>query len=84
MGTKPESISKYTETLNMAKYHDGFWLWDDTRGMNLSMRAKSETQAFVEALTYYQRRLNEVEAELKALREAVDQFVDTVRPEDDD
>jgi hypothetical protein len=84
MGTKPESISKYTETLNMAKYRDGFWLYDKTRGMNLSMRALSETDAFVEALTYYQRRTKEVEAELKALREAVDQFVDTVRPEEGD
>jgi len=53
----------------------GFWLWDETRGMNLSMRAKTSTEAFVEALTYYQKRLTEVEQGFRELRNKVDTFV---------
>ena len=54
--------TKLTDTLTLSECHDGFWLYDKTRGMNLSMRAKTPTDAFVKALTYYQRRLSEVAA----------------------
>lgn len=39
-----------TNTLSITECTDGFWLYDETRGMNLSMQAKSEEAAFVEAL----------------------------------
>lgn len=64
-----------TETLGLTECNDGFWLYDKTRGMNLAMRADNETSAFVKALTYYQRRLAEVEKEHKELREKVSLFV---------
>lgn len=54
---------------------EGFWLYDETRGMNLAMRAESERAAFVKALTYYQLRLATVESELQALTDKVDSFV---------
>jgi hypothetical protein len=63
-----------TETLALSEDHHGFWLYDKTRGMNLSMKAKSERDAFVEALTYYQRRLAEVESCLKSLSKSVEDF----------
>lgn len=71
----PISSTQLTDTLNLAECHDGFWLYDKTRGMNLSMRAKTSTDAFVEALTYYQRRLTEVEQNYKSIQAKVDAFI---------
>ena len=64
-----------TDTLILSECHDGFWLYDKTRGTNLSMRAKTPGDAFVEALTYYQRRLSDVETAHRELRGLVDAFV---------
>lgn len=72
---KPISTIKLSDTLHISECRDGFWLYDKTRGMNLSMRAKSPTDAFVEALTYYQRRLGEVEQAHTSLQARVDAFV---------
>lgn len=66
---------KHSDTLSMSECSDGFWLYDKTRGMNLSMRAKSPTDAFVEALSYYQRRLQDVEQAHTSLSKKVDAFV---------
>lgn len=84
MSRKPISFTNLSETLNLAECHDGWWLWDDTRGMNLSMKAKTSEVAFVEALTYYQRRLKEVEKELATLNAHVELFVKAVRPIEED
>jgi hypothetical protein len=43
--------------------------------MNLSIRAKTETEAFVDALGYYQKRLGEVERAYNCLQNKVDNFV---------
>lgn len=72
---KTISSTKLSETLAITLCTDGYWLWDETRGMNLSIRAKTEQDAFVEALTYYQERLKEVEDGFKSLRTKVDGFV---------
>jgi hypothetical protein len=73
---------KLTDTLSLTEVgtggNTGFWLYDRTRGMNLSMRAKSEQAAFVEALTYYQKRLQEVEKELKGIKSKVYNFIEAV------
>lgn len=78
------SVKKLSGTLDLAECHDGWWLYDHTRGMNLSMRAKTPEDAFVEALTYYQRRLSEVETELRGLKRKVDDFVSNFIEEDRD
>lgn len=67
--------TKLTDTLTLSECHDGFWLYDKTRGMNLAMHEKTPTDAFVEALTYYQRRLSDVETAHRELRGLVDAFV---------
>lgn len=69
------SSQKLTPTLSLSRCNDGFWLYDTTRGMNLSIRAKTETEAFVDALGYYQKRLGEVERAYKCLQNKVDNFV---------
>ena len=90
MGKPPDTYLKLSETLSLCEYqspksgHFGFWLYDETRGMNLSMRAKSSTAAFVEALTYYQERLTTIEQEYASLRAKVDVFVDQFAVETDD
>lgn len=69
------SSTHLTETLTISECTDGFWLYDKTRGMNLSMRAKTSQDAFVECITYYQNRLTKVESEHRELAVKVDAFV---------
>lgn len=81
MSKPPDTVLELSGTLSLCEYqspkngHFGFWLYDKTRGMNLSMRAKTAQAAFVEALTYYQERLQQVEQEHKALTTKVETFV---------
>ena len=81
MSRRPDNVVKLSETLSLCEYtspksgHFGFWLYDTTRGMNLSMRAKTSTDAFVEALTYYQRRLSEMEKSYWGPKWQVDFFL---------
>ncbi len=72
------------ETLGLTECTDGFWLYDTTRGMNLSMKAKTKDDAFFDALKYYQRRLTQIEHERKALHDKVSQIAEIVAPEVDD
>jgi hypothetical protein len=67
-----------SDTLTLSECSDGFWLYDKTRSMNLSMRAKTATDAFVEAIEYYQGRLKNVEASYYALNKKVEAFVEDV------
>lgn len=76
--------TKLTESLTLSECSDGFWLYDDTRGMNLSMRAKTPQDAFVECISYYQKRLAEVESEHHKLATKVDAFVSQFMEADDD
>jgi len=89
MGKPPDNIIKLpSETLLLCEYtsgaYKGFWLYDKTRSMNLSMRAKTETEAFAEALHGYQKRLKEVEEKYAGLEEKVDAFVSQFTEEEDD
>lgn len=67
--------TKLSDTISLTLCTDGYWLYDFTRCMNLSMRAKTEQAAFVEALTYYQRRLEDIESCYNSLQSRVDTFV---------
>jgi len=83
MGSKVIQHVKLSEHLTITECADGFWLYDFTRGMNLSMRATSAQAAFVEALTYYQKRLSEVEGALADLKGQVNAFVSQFVDEDE-
>jgi len=80
--SKAISSTVLSPTLTLSLCRDGYWLWDKTRGMNLSMRAKTSDAAFVEALTYYQNRLTKVESEYKTLQSKVDAFVSQFNEEE--
>lgn len=84
MGTKAISVKKLTDTLSIAECKDGFYLYDKTQGMNISMHSKTEELAFVEALTYYQKRMLEIEKSYKDLHTKVDNFVNQLVIEDDE
>ncbi len=75
--------TRLSETLSLSECSDGFWLWDKTRQMNLSMKAKTPTDAFVEALHYYQGRLTEVEQKYRDMKTKVDAFVAQFVDEED-
>ena len=60
---------------SLSRCNDGFWLYDKTRGMNLSMKAESAESALIEALSYYQKRLTEVETAYKVMDSKVTAFV---------
>lgn len=75
---------KLSDKLELSHCRDGYWLWDKTQGMNLAMRAKTEREAFVEALKYYQNRQPEIEKELKDLKAKVNRFLSEVLPECDE
>lgn len=75
MRIKNQTERHLSPTLDLTELTDGFWLYDSTRGMNLAMRAKTRDEAFVSALTYYQKRLAKVEKEYKDLSEKVNAFV---------
>ena len=70
---------RLTDTLTLSDCKDGFWLYDKTRGMNLAMRSKTERDAFVEALTYYQRRLGEKDQYIITLTNNINTFLSKLR-----
>lgn len=73
------------DTLTLVKTEkEGYWLYDSVRGMNISMRAKTEQDAFVEALMYYQKRMKVIELELSSLKDKVDSFVNLFIVDDED
>ncbi len=75
---------KLSETISIAECTDGFWLYDELRGMNLSMKAKSAEAALFEALEYYQKRFQEVQSNYNSLKAKVDHFVGQVADDEDD
>lgn len=80
---KPMKHTILSDTLTISDCLDGFWLYDKTRRMNLAMRSKTEQDAFVECITYYQKRLIEVESKLDSLQSKVDAFVGQFVGEDE-
>lgn len=72
-----------TSTLALNRDNNGgYWLYDYTRKMNLSMRAKTQEYAFIEAIEYYQSRLAEVETNYYSLSAKVDNFIDQFSEEE--
>ena len=63
------------DTLSLHECTDGYFLYDYVIGMNISMRAKTEQDAYIEALLYYQKRLVEVKKDYKNLNDKVESFI---------
>ena len=73
--SKVISYTVLSKSLSISQCTDGYWLYDESRGMNLAMRAKTAEAAYLEALEYYQERLKEVENDYNNLKAKVDHFV---------
>jgi len=63
------------DTLSLHECKDGYFLYDYVIGMNISMRAKTEQDAYIEALLYYQKKLKEVKNDYKLLNDKVESFI---------
>ena len=63
------------DTLSLHECKDGYFLYDYVIGMNISMRAKTEQDAYIEALLYYQNKLKEVKNDYKLLNDKVESFI---------
>jgi len=83
MATKSIRNIKLSDTLTISECRDGYWLYDKTRGMNLSMRAKTEQDAYVDAITYYQKRCAEIEEKKKKLYDSVNNFIESLSDNDE-
>ena len=87
MSQKPDNLIKLSDTLSLSEFTNGgakgFWLYDTTRGMHLSVRAETERAAFLGALKYYQKKTSDLETQFGNLQKNVDDFVDLIRPTED-
>ena len=75
MSQKAIRSIKLTDNLALSECKDGWWLYDKVVGMNLGMRCKSPDDAFVDALTYYQKRLTVSEERYTNLSGKVEKFI---------
>lgn len=74
MGKPIKRVFK-TETLSLTECTDGYYLYDTVIGMNISMRAKTELDACIEALLYYQKSLAESKKVYNTLNAKVESFL---------
>jgi hypothetical protein len=75
MAEKCKLIFK-NDYLMLSECKDGFWLYDYFLGYNISIRANTEREAFVEAIEKYQKSRIILTEELKDIRCKVDKFID--------
>ena len=73
-----------TNKFQLSECSDGFYLYDYVQGYNIVMRAKTEQEACIEALEWYQKRLNIAKEDYKTLSNKVDSFLKQFIDEDDD
>lgn len=75
--------TKLTETLSLSECTDGFWIYDKMQGINISMRAKDETAAFIEAIGYYQRRTHSLKGRVKHFEKSFENFLSELSDSDE-
>ena len=63
------------DTLSLVECNDGYYLYDTVVGMNITMRAKTEQDACIEALLWYQKRLKHTQEEFKDMHNKVCNFI---------
>lgn len=72
-------MSNINSKTTITKNKSGYWLYDENRGMNLSIRAASKEAALIESLEYYQERLIYVETENRELHKNIDSFLEGLK-----
>ena len=82
---KTETICLF-ERINDGEWN-GFYLYDKNESMNIGFKCKTEHDAIIEALEYYQEQLAKTRNEYQELKRKVDDFVGQIigiYDEDDD
>lgn len=72
-----------TDTFSLHECNDGYWLWDNVLQYNLVMRAKTEQEAYTEALISYQHRFKKLKEQHELLSDKVEAFVQQFVDEED-
>lgn len=71
------------DTISLTECKDGYWLYDHVVGQNISMRGKTEQDACIEAILWYQKRLAAIKLDYKILNDKVENFVAQFISDDD-
>ena len=74
MGKAIRNVFK-TDTLTLTECTDGYYLWDKVAGFNIAIHAKSEQQALIDGLDYYQRYHSKLQKDYKELDNKVQNFL---------
>ena len=74
MGKVIRNVFK-TDALTLTECTDGYYLWDKVAGFNISIHAKTEQQALIDGLEYYQRYHSKLKKESKELNDKVESFL---------
>jgi hypothetical protein len=72
-----------TDTLTLSECTDGYYLYDEVIGFNTVMRAKTEQEACIKAITDYQKNYSSLQKDYKELYTKVESFVTQfIEPDD--
>ena len=82
MGKAIRNVFKI-DTLSLVECSDGYYLYDTVVGMNITMRAKTEQDACIEALLWYQKSLVNAKLEYRILNDKVENFLSQFDRDDD-
>lgn len=81
MGSRVLQHEKLTNTLALSKCTDGYWLYDQQASINTAMHCKTERDAFISTIEYYQRWVTNLQKTNRVLRKASLDFVENVAEE---
>lgn len=62
-------------SIRLSEVKGRYWLYDDVLGMNLAMKEETEKEALLEAISYYQSRLQEMQSSYFGLKSRVESFM---------
>ena len=71
------------DTFNLVECTDGYYLWDTVIGYNIATHAKTERDAYIEALLHYQRRYDKLRNEYNILDAKVESFLSQFNEDED-
>lgn len=72
--SKIKSVFK-TDTLVLTECTDGYYLWDKVAGFNIAIHAKTEQEALIDGLKYYQTYHSKLKKDYKELNDKVESFL---------
>ena len=74
---------KLSDTLTLIERKDGYWIHDKIQGINVALRAKTERDAFVMALSFYQKYYYLNKQKNESIYKKVNSFIEDLSKDDD-